>query len=100
MKLPRGFWFFAALPALFYSLALTDASGQDKVRLSHSALEGSNSVWYIAQDRGFYKKYGLDADLIFISSTTISVTSLLAGDVNVANASGGAIASADRKSVV
>jgi NitT/TauT family transport system substrate-binding protein len=36
----------------------------------------------------------LDAELLFISSTTTSVTSLLAGDVHVANASGGAIASA------
>jgi len=94
MKLPRGFWFLAALPVLFYSLALRDAWSQEKIRLSHSALESSNAVWYIAQDRGFYKKNGLDADLIFISSTTISVTSLMAGDVEVANASGGAVASA------
>jgi NitT/TauT family transport system substrate-binding protein len=94
MKLPRGFWFLAALPVLFSSLASRDGWSQEKVRLSHSALESSNGVWYIAQDRGFYKKHGLDADLIFISSTTISVTSLLAGDVEVANASGGAVASA------
>ena len=94
MKLPRGFWFIAALPVLFYSPALRDAWSQEKVRLSHSALESSNGVWYVAQDRGFYKKHGLDADLIFISSTTISVSSLMAGDVDVANASGGAIASA------
>ena len=94
MKLPRGFWFFAALPVLFFFVVLSDARSQDKVRLSHSALESSNGVWYVAQDRGFYKKHGLDADLIFISSTTISVTSLLAGDVEVANASGGAVASA------
>jgi NitT/TauT family transport system substrate-binding protein len=67
---------------------------QEKIRLSHSALETSNSVWFLAQDRGFYKKYGLDTDLLFIQSTTTSVSSLLAGDVHVANASGGAVASA------
>src|SRR5262245_49527403 len=67
---------------------------QEKVRLSHSALETSNSVWFLAQDKGFYKKYGLDVDLLFIQSTTTSVSSLLAGDVHVANASGGAVASA------
>ena len=94
MRLPWRVWFFGGALFLFDAVFSLAASGQDKVRLSHSALESSNSVWYIAQDRGFYKKYGLDADLIFISSTTISVTSLLAGDVNVANASGGAIASA------
>ena len=94
MRLPWRVWFFGGALFLFDAVFSPAASGQDKVRLSHSALESSNAVWYIAQDRGFYKKYGLDADLIFISSTTISVTSLLAGDVNVANASGGAIASA------
>jgi len=94
MKLPRGFWFFAALPVLFHSLAPREAWSQDKIRLSHSALESSNAVWYVAQDRGFYKKHGLDAELLFIPSTTTSVTSLVAGDVHMANASGGGVASA------
>ena len=57
-------------------------------------MESSNSVWYLAQDRGFYKKNGLDAELLFIPSTTTSVSSLVAGDVQVANASGGGVASA------
>jgi len=70
------------------------AFAQEKVRLSHSALETSNGVWFIAQERGIYKQYGLDAELLFIPSTTTSLTSLLAGDVHVANVSGGAIASA------
>ena len=70
------------------------ASAQEKVRLSHSALETSNAVWFIAQELGFYKKQGLDSELLFIPSTTTSLTSLLAGDVHVANVSGGAVASA------
>jgi NitT/TauT family transport system substrate-binding protein len=51
-------------------------------------------VWFIAQELGYYKKYGLDSELLFIPSTTTSLTSLLAGDVHVANVSGGAVASA------
>ena len=94
MKLPRGFWFLVALPVLFSSLALRDAWSQEKIRLSHSALESNNAVWYVAQHQGFYKKNGLDADLLFIPSTTTSVTSLVAGDIQMANASGGAVASA------
>jgi NitT/TauT family transport system substrate-binding protein len=48
----------------------------------------------LAKERGLYKKYGLDADLLFIPSTTTSVSSLVAGDVQVGNASGGGVASA------
>ena len=80
---------------LFVAISIVgDASAQEKVRLSHSALETSNAVWFIAQELGFYKKQGLDSELLFIPSTTTSLTSLLAGDVHVANVSGGAVASA------
>ena len=93
MKLPREFWLGAIL-FISYCCLLNPAWAQEKIRLAHSALESSNAVWYLAQDRGFYKKHGLDADLLFIPSTTTSVSSLVAGDVQVANASGGGVASA------
>lgn len=93
MKLPRQIWIFIGL--FFLSdFPSNDSFAQEKIRLSHSALETSNAVWFLAQDVGFYKKHGVDADLLFIPSTTTSLTSLLAGDVHVANVSGGAIASA------
>jgi NitT/TauT family transport system substrate-binding protein len=79
---------------LLYHFFSSTTWAQEKVRLSHSALESSNAVWYLAQERGFYKKNGLDAELLFIPSTTTSVSSLVAGDVHVANASGGGVASA------
>ena len=93
MKVSRPGNFLGGL--LFTAAGLFDhALAQEKIRLSHSALETSNAVWFLAQDLGFYKKYGLDAELLFIPSTTTSLTSLLAGDVHVANVSGGAVASA------
>lgn len=94
MKLAQRSWLLGGLLALSGLSFLPDGLSQEKLRLSHSALESSNAVWYVAQDRGFYKKNGLDADLLLIPSTTISVSSLVAGDVQVANASGGGVASA------
>jgi len=94
MKLPMRWGCLAASLFLIHVLLSGDGRTQDKIRLAHSALEGSNAVWYVAQDRGFYKKNGLDAELLFIPSTTTSVASLVAGDVHVANASGGGVASA------
>jgi NitT/TauT family transport system substrate-binding protein len=94
MKLPRRWWLFAALVFLSHAVYAGGADAQEKIRLAHSALETSNAVWFLAQDRGLYKKHGLEADLLFIPSTTTSVASLLAGDVHVANASGGGVASA------
>ena len=94
MILPLRIWLSAALIIFSSGFFPRAASTQEKIRLAHSALESSNSVWYLAKDRGLYKKYGLDADLLFIPSTTTSVSSLVAGDVQVANASGGGVASA------
>ena len=93
MKRSRRFWLAASLWVLAQVFSGT-AGAQEKIRLSHSALETSNAVWFLAQDLGIYKKYGVDAELLFIPSTTTSLTSLLAGDVQIANVSGGAIASA------
>jgi len=94
MKLPRKFWSLGGLLIFLIVSFLPDGQSQEKIRLSHSALESSNAVWYVAQDRGFYRKNGLDVDLLFIPSTTTRVSSLVAGDVQVANASGGGVASA------
>lgn len=94
MKLSLAFSLAGGLLLLSNLLLPGEASGQEKLKLSHSALEGSNAVWYVAQERGFYKKNGLDVELLFIPSTTTSVSSLVAGDVQVANASGGGVASA------
>jgi NitT/TauT family transport system substrate-binding protein len=94
MGLSRKFWLLGGALAVFHSVFSAAVSSQEKIRLSHSALEANNAVWYIAQDLGFYKKNGLDVELLFIPSTTTSVVSLVSGDVQIANASGGGVASA------
>lgn len=75
-------------------LCWSRGEAQQKVMISHSSVDSSNAVWYVAQDAGFYKKNGLDVELIFIPSTTTTIASLLAGDVPIGNASGGGVASA------
>ena len=47
-----------------------------------------------AQDGGFYKKHGLDVELIFVPSSTTAVSSMIAGDIQIGNNSGGTVASA------
>lgn len=75
-------------------LCWSRGEAQQKIMISHSSVDSSNAVWYVAQDAGFYKKNGLDVELIFIPSTTTTIASLLAGDVPIGNASGGGVASA------
>lgn len=74
------------------SLSPSLLSAQEKIKLSYSSTDALNSVWTIGKDAGFYRKHGLDADVVYIGSTTISVAAILAGDVQVGNAAGSGVA--------
>jgi ABC-type nitrate/sulfonate/bicarbonate transport system substrate-binding protein len=67
---------------------------QERVKIAYSSADASNVVWFTALDAGIYRKHGLDVELIFIQSSTMSVSTLVSGDIQVANSSGGAVASA------
>jgi ABC-type nitrate/sulfonate/bicarbonate transport system substrate-binding protein len=91
LKLLQGYGFL--LVALYFALLriYQDCFGSRRIRLSHSALEAATPLVLGSQAEFFQ---ALDADLLFISCTTISVSSLVAGHVHVANAFGGGVASA------
>ena len=85
----------AAAFAVFAFLGgLTELSAQEKIKIAYSSADASNTVWFTALDGGMYRKHGLDVELIFIQSSTMSVSTVVSGDIHVANASGGAVASA------
>ncbi len=90
----RGFrWslFFLVL-MLAAAIPWTASYSQERVRLAYSSTDAINAIWTVAQDLGFYKKHGLDSDLVYIGSTTISVAAILAGDIHVGNAAGSGVA--------
>lgn len=81
-----------ALSVIFAHRA--DLLAQEKLKIAYSSADASNAVWFTALDAGMYRKHGLDIELIFIQSSTMSVSTVVSGDIDVANASGGAVASA------
>jgi NitT/TauT family transport system substrate-binding protein len=80
------FLFIAIWPLLAHS--------QEKIKLAYSSTDTINQVWTIAQDAGFYKKHGLDVDLVYIGSTTIGISAIMAQDIHVGNAAGSGVANA------
>jgi NitT/TauT family transport system substrate-binding protein len=70
------------------------AKAQEKVRVAYSSTDTLNSLWTIADDAGFYKKHGLDAEVVYIGSTTVGIAAILAQDVHVGNAAGSGVANA------
>ena len=61
----------------------------EKVHISYiSDSPGSSAPYWIAKEAGLYKKYGLDAELIFINGSTRGIQSLIAGDLDFTGAVG------------
>ena len=87
---PKLFWSFLFL----FVVWPVHARAQDKIKIAYSSTDTLNQIWTIAQDAGFYKKNGLDVDLVYIGSTTVGVTAIVAQDIQVGNAAGSGVANA------
>lgn len=90
-RLNRGA-LFCAVALILIALPRGSLHAQEKVRVAYSSTDAINQVWTVAHDAGFYKKNGLDAELVYIGSTTISVAAILAGDIQIGNAAGSGVA--------
>ena len=77
---------FAVGIALLFSLFTAIAHGAaapDKLVGIHSARVMSQSFPWVAQEAGLFKKYNLDFNLVFISSSAIVTAALLGGDAEM-----------------
>jgi NitT/TauT family transport system substrate-binding protein len=83
----------AAVFSLFF-LSAQGAHSQEKIKIAYSSTDTLNQIWTIAQDAGFYKKHGLDVDLVYIGSTTVGIAAIVAQDIQVGNAAGSGVANA------
>jgi len=74
-----------ACMSLFAALFMTDSevSAADRLVGVHSAQVLSQSMPWIAQEAGLFKKYDLDFHLVFISSSPIATAATLGGDAEV-----------------
>ena len=85
------------LCAAAFSLGILSAPGaqaQERIRIAYSSTDTLNQIWTVAHDAGFYKKHGLDVDLVYIGSTTVGIAAIVAQDVQVGNAAGSGVANA------
>lgn len=79
--------FFRALLAIFVLAVASPQQGSaQKIVVGWSAVSALNSPYWVMKDGGFLKQEGLDADLIYIASSSTIAQAQLAGDVSVSTA--------------
>ena len=77
----RTICLFATLLALCVSSPQTSAA-QDKMRIAWAGSTPSNTPIWVADQKGFFKKNGVHAEVIAISASTIVIQALLTAEVD------------------
>jgi NitT/TauT family transport system substrate-binding protein len=54
----------------------------DRIRISHSAISGSQAILWVTHDAGIFRKYDLDPQIIFIAGGPPNIAALVSGDVD------------------
>ena len=63
----------------------------EKITIAYSSISGHMAPLWITQDRGFFRKYGLDVQLVFIESGSTAAKSLISKDVGFAQMAGAGV---------
>src|SRR5258705_13374750 len=72
---------------LFIALLVGSADGQElkKIKIGYPAISYNQINIWIAKDAGLYRKYGLDAEVIFFRGGQMATQALVAGDPPIVN---------------
>ncbi|MGH7774015.1 MAG: ABC transporter substrate-binding protein [Candidatus Binatia bacterium] len=93
---------WCALPILLWTLtnllsSTADAAEKpggrpmEKIAIAYSSISGNMAPLWVAYERGFFRKHGLDVQPVFIESGSTTVQALISGDVAFAQMAGSAV---------
>lgn len=92
----RWIAFMAALALLvFVGSPAANAQALAKVNVAYSVIGGDPTMIWVAQEKGYFKKYGMETQLKYIAGSTQLTPALISGDVSFAQSGGAAVISAD-----
>jgi ABC-type nitrate/sulfonate/bicarbonate transport system substrate-binding protein len=90
-KTCRKLWQKLLFSVLSGAVVITFAvhgSAQERIRLSYSALSPSTAFLWIPKEKGFFKKYGLEVEILLIESGTLTSQALASGEIGIADNAG------------
>ncbi len=66
----------------------------ERLKVAHSALNLLTTPLWLAKEKGFFLKHGVDVETVYIPSGTLGIQALLSGDIQVALADGSSVVNA------
>jgi len=88
--------FLVTVVAVGVACSSSPTSAQDgrRLRAGYASLSGNMAPYWAAKDAGYYKKYGLDIDLVAFPSGTEGMAAMIAGEIEFLAIAGSTTASA------
>ena len=80
----------AVTPSLPGKLLAADRPLQ-KLNVAYSSISGNQAALWVTQEKGFFRKYGMEVQAVLIESGTTTAQALVAGDISFANVAGPAV---------
>jgi len=71
------------MPIVICILLVKPIGAQERMRMAWAGTSPSNTPIWVADQKGFFKKNGLNAEIIAISASTITIQALLTGEVDL-----------------
>jgi NitT/TauT family transport system substrate-binding protein len=81
-----SFWSWAPV----FSAEKQPSSSLEKIRVAYSSISGNTAPLWVSYEHGFFRKYGLNVELVFIEGGSTTVQTLISGDVTLAQMAGSA----------
>ena len=82
---------FVILALVLASFTPNAALGATKLTIGHSTINPRIAPLWIAQEKGFLQKYGIDATLVFVRNTPLMIAAMKAGTIPIAYGGGSGI---------
>jgi ABC-type nitrate/sulfonate/bicarbonate transport system substrate-binding protein len=73
------------------SFTSTAAFSATKLTIGHSTINPRIAPLWIAQEKGFFQKYGIEATLVFVRNTPLMIAAMKAGTIPIAYGGGSGI---------
>ena len=86
-----GFVLISSISILLFARA--ESAGATRLVIGYSTINPRIAPLWIAQEAGYFQKYGLDTTLVFVRSSPLLIAGMKSGSIAVAYGAGGSILS-------
>ena len=76
-------YFFLIVSSLLFTHHAAAAPDRSKVIIGYSAMQAPIAPLWIAQEQGFFSKYAIEPELIFVRTTSVHIAGLISGQIDL-----------------